>query len=219
MKCGIAVAAVFLGTALWCGGQANQTPGQTSAKTSMLRVIAHGSFPIKITKALDSGKLNKGDSIEAETAGSFRLPDGRLIAKGSKIFGHVTIASARSRGDSKSELGIIFDQVKVRHDGELRLRTLVQAVYPPTAAIDPGVVNGYTMGSDPGPGYIPPDIKIGSNTTSTANTQPVLDLQFVGVQGMHDLELKAGGVLGSSEGKRVRLGPDVRIVVRAVILG
>lgn len=219
MKRRIAVAALFFVSALWCEGQANQSSAQNSRPAATQRILAHGSFPVRIIKALDSSKLNKGDSIEAETAGSFRLPDGRLIPKGSKIFGHVTIATARSKGDSKSELGIVFDRLDIRHGGQLRLRTMLQAVYPPTAEVDPGVMNGYTMSNEPGPGYVPPDIQIGSNTRSTAKAPLDMDLKFVGVQGMRDLELKAGGVLGASEGTRVRLGPDVRLVVRAVILG
>ena len=204
----------------WCAGQtAVQSPAQVPSHVAAPQALGHGAFPVKVTRTLDSSKLSKGDIIEAETGGSFKLPDGRLVPKGSKLTGHVTAAAARSKGDANSELGIVFDRVSVHNDGEFRLRTMVQAVYPPQEEEDPGVVNGYTMGNDPGPGYLPPDIKIGSNSESAVKAQPVLDLKFVGVQGMKDLELKRGGLLSSPEGQKVKLGGGVRLVVRAVIYG
>lgn len=206
--------------ASWCAGQtAVQAPAQSPAPTAVPQALGHGSFPVKVTHALDSSKLSKGDIIEAETGGSFKLPDGRLVPKGSKLTGHVTAAAARSNGDSTSELGIVFDSVSVLNDGEFKLRTMVQAVYPPLDETDPGVVNGYTMAAEGGPGYLPPDIKSGSNPDAPVKAQPVLDLKFVGVQGMKDLELKRGGLLSSPEGPKVKLGEGVRLVVRAVIYG
>ena len=76
-------------------------------------------FPLKVTRTLDSAKLSKGDRIEAETAGSFRMPDGKMVPKGSKLAGYVTVATARSKGDIESDLGIVFDTVRVPFtDGE-----------------------------------------------------------------------------------------------------
>jgi hypothetical protein len=163
--------------------------------------------------------LHEDDLIEAETAGSFLLPDGRLIPKGSKLTGHVTTARARSKGDARSELGILFNNVRVEKDGDLKIKTTVQAVYPPLAEEDPGVVNGYSMAANGGPGYLPPDIKSGSNLDGPVSVQSTLDLKFIGVQGLDDLELEPGGLLSSPHGSRVRLGKGVRLVVRAVIFG
>jgi len=206
--------------ALWCAGQvAVPVPAQPSPQTPAQRIVAHGVFPVKITRTLDSGRLSKGDPIEAVTDGSFRLPDGKLVLKGSKLAGHVIAATARSKGDAQSELGIVFDHVSVQKDGDLRIKTMVQAAYPPLEEQDPGAVNGYTMAASGGPGYLPPDIKSGSNPDAPVKAQPVLDLKFVGVQGMKDLELKKGGLLWSPEGRNVKLGKGVRLVVRAIILG
>ena len=128
-----------------------------------LRVVAHGVFPVKVTRTLDSSRLRRGDRIEAETAGSFRMPDGTLVPKGSRLTGHVTVAKARSKRDRTSELGIVFDTVTLENDGTMALRAVVQALYPPQEETDPGVVNGYTMSKAGAPGYLPPDVKIGSN--------------------------------------------------------
>lgn len=183
------------------------------------RVVAHGAFPVKVTRTLDSSKLRQGDRIEAETAGAFRLPDGTLVPKGSKLTGHVTVAKARSKGDKQSELGIVFDAVRLENDGTMVLRTIVQALYPPKEETDPGVVNGYTMSKDGAPGYLPPDVQIGSNSEVPAKSQPVVDLKYIGVQGMNDLALNKDGLISSPEGRSVKLGKGVRMVVHVDVFG
>ena len=55
---------------------------QTSAPAAAQTAIGHGAFPVKVTKTLDSSKLKDGDTVEVETAGSFKLPDGTLVPKG-----------------------------------------------------------------------------------------------------------------------------------------
>ena len=73
----------FLGTLLaaaLCYGQ-----GSTAAPAPA--AVGHGAFPVKVTKTLDSSKLKEGDQIEVETSGSFKLPDGTLVPKGSLLEG------------------------------------------------------------------------------------------------------------------------------------
>jgi hypothetical protein len=202
-----------------CAGQASSPPAQIPPSTSA-QIIAHGVFPVRVTHAIDSEKLKKGDPIEAETAGAFRLPDGRTIPKGAKLLGHVAIASAKSRGDAKSELALVFDKVISQNVGDLRIKALVQSVYPPEQEQDPGVVNGYTMGAETGGAtYVPPDINSGSMSESAARTSIVLDLTFVGVQGVKDLELERIGLLSSPAGTGVKLNKGFRLVVQVVVFG
>lgn len=216
--------AVLLFSAVLCTGQAPApAPAQASSPSGPADlgppIVAHGVFPVTITHVLDSGSLNKGDAIEAETGGSFRLPDGKVVPKGSKLLGHVAISSARSKGEDKSELALVFDTVKVQDDGELKIKALVQSVYPPAEESDPGVVNGYTMAADPGIGYVPPDIRNGSNTEAHAKAEIVLDLKFVGIVGMKDLELERVGLLSSPSGQSVKLNKGVRLVVQVIVFG
>jgi hypothetical protein len=68
---------VFLGmlffATLGYGQDSLAAPSQEAA------AIAHGAFPAKVTKTLDSSKLKQDDSIEVERAGSFKLSDGTLV--------------------------------------------------------------------------------------------------------------------------------------------
>lgn len=190
----------------------------------------HGAFPVKVTKTLDSSKLKEDESIELETAGSFKLADGTLVPKGSKLTGRVVSAKARSKGDSASELNLSFDKLNIQGGKVLALKGNVQAVYPP--ADEPEGPNMATMGTSrggsvggagpggaagtsPGGGVGITDSRNGSDTQSSG-AQPVMDTKAAGVQGMHDLSLDNGVI--TSKGKNVKLGNGVRMIVRVEIL-
>src|SRR5271169_3853296 len=78
---------VFLGTIFFAtlgyGQDSSAAPSQGPS------AIAHGAFPVKVIKTLDSSKLKQDDTIEVETAGSFKLSDGTLVPKGSNLMGRV----------------------------------------------------------------------------------------------------------------------------------
>ena len=216
-RIGILFVGILLAATLCFGQDSSSTPAAA---------VGHGAFPVKITKTLDSSKLKEGDAVEAETAGSFKLPDGTLVPKGSKMTGHVMAAKARAKGDPDSELTVAFDKLNVINGKPLTLKGTVQAVFPPPDEQDPGIPFSTAskgqvgVGGAPGtigtPGYQPTDIKSGSNM-GVNKAQPSMDPKSVGVQGIDNLQLD-NGVL-SSKGKNVKLGKGVRMIVRADILG
>jgi hypothetical protein len=206
-----------------CFGQASAPAQATPA------AIGHGSFPGKVTKTLDSSKLKVDDTVELETAGAFKLPDGTLVPKGSKLTGRVTEAKARSRGDSESQLTLTFNQLIIANGKQLSIKGTVQALYPP--ADEPMGPNMSTAGTSAGGsagGSSPAapsqsggigitNAKSGSDTQSTSTPQGLMDMKATGVQGMDNLQLD-NGVL-TSKGKSVKLGSGVRMILRVDILG
>jgi hypothetical protein len=166
---------------------------------------------------LDSSKLREGDRVEAETAGSFKLRDGTLVPKGTKLAGHVSASKARAKGDADSELTVVFDNLNLANGQQLVVKGSVQAVFPPAPDDANPVVAASTMSKSGGPGYQPSDVKSGSNREVVDNALPYMDSNSVGVQGIHDLQL-SNGVL-SSKGKQVKLGNGVRMIVHVDILG
>ncbi|MGD1081671.1 MAG: hypothetical protein ABR881_25415 [Candidatus Sulfotelmatobacter sp.] len=211
---------VVLGAALaasFCYGQGSTSaPAQTAPAA-----IGHGAVPVKVVKTLDSSKLKEGDTIEVATAGSFKLADGTLVPKGSKLTGQVMAAKARSKGDPDSQLTLTFDKLNVANGKQITVKGTVQAVFPPQEEAEPlmaGKASGAAGGGYTGPtvGTVT-DQKSGSSMESSANAQPVLSPTAVGVQGMHGLELK-DGVL-TSKGKNVKLGDGVRMIVHVDIFG
>jgi hypothetical protein len=214
------VGIMVLGSALvasLCYGQ-----GSTSAPTQTApAAIGHGAFPVKVTKTLDSSKLKEGDAIEVETAGSFKLPDGTLVPKGSKLKGYVTAAKARSKGDADSQLTVAFDKLYVSNGKLVSIKGTVQAVFPPQEEAAPmmaGKATGAAGGGSEGAvvGTVT-DSRSGSNMESSAKAEPVMNPKSMGVQGIHDLELNNGVLV--SKGKNVKLGNGVRMIVHVDILG
>ena len=117
--------------------------GQGSSPTPA--AISHGAFPVKVAKTLDSSKLKEGDTVEVQTAGSFKLADGTLVPKGSKLTGHVTASKARSKGDTDSQLALTFDKLNVANGNTTFLTDYVSSPVP-------GGVNSFDIeGASPTP--------------------------------------------------------------------
>ncbi len=212
--CSGALLGILLATNL-AYGQAVSGPAPAGA------TVGHGSFPVKLAKTLDSSKLKEGDTFEAETAGSFKLADGSVVPKGSKLVGHISAAKAQSKGDAESQLALAFDKLNISGGKQLSLKGSVQAVYPPADdSMGPNMATAGTSQGGSGAGAGPSTVgvtnaNIGSNMESS-NSQAVMNMKATGVQGMHDLSLD-NGVL-SSKGKNVKLREGVRLVVRADFL-
>jgi hypothetical protein len=217
----LVLSAVF--AASFCYGQGSSAAPAEAASAP----IGHGAFPVKVIKTLDSSKLKEDDSVEVETAGAFKLPDGTLVPRGSKLTGRVTAAKARSKGDPESQLTLTFNQLDIAGGKQLSIKGTVQAVYPPAdAPIGPNMSTAGTSagGSAGGPGLGAAsqsggvgitDAKSGSDTQSTSRPQAVMDMKATGAQGMDNLQLD-NGVL-TSKGKNVKLGDGVRMIVHADI--
>jgi hypothetical protein len=215
------VAFVTLFASVMCCGQTT-SPARGPSQAPTPAAAGHGAFPVRLTKALDSSKLKEGDAVEVETAGSFKLPDGTLVPKGSKLVGHVTASKARSKGDGQSQLTVIFESLFVADGKRLSIKGAVQAVFPPVEEAAPlmaGKASGAAGGgySDATVGTVT-DAKSGSNLASSSRPDPAIDPKATGVQRMHDLELGSDGTLFSG-GKRVKLDSGVRMIVRVDILG
>src|ERR1700681_4235475 len=126
-RIGIPFVGILLAATLCYGQNSASAPAQPAQAAA---AIGHGAFPVKVTKTLDSSKLKEGDAVEVETAGSFKLPDGTLVPKGSKIMGHVTAAKARSKGDAESQLTVAFEKLDVSNGKLIAIKGTVQAVFP-----------------------------------------------------------------------------------------
>jgi hypothetical protein len=215
-RIGIGVLGAALAASLCYGQASTSAPAQAATAAT-----GHGAFPVKVIKTLDSSKLKDGDAIEVETAGSFKLPDGTLVPKGSKLEGQVTAAKARSKGDSDSQLNVSFNKLDIVNGKQLAIKGMVQAVFPPAEEAAPqmaGKASGAAGGGYTGPtiGTVTDD-KSGSSMQSSSNGDPAMNSKSVGVQGIHDLDLDSGVL--TSKGKNVKLSSGVRMIVHVDILG
>jgi hypothetical protein len=84
-----------------------------------------------LTKSLDAKKLKVGDPVEARTSVDM-LSNGQIImARNTKIVGHVTSVKAHSKESPDSTIGIAFDRFVMKDGREIPLKAMVQAVGSP----------------------------------------------------------------------------------------
>src|SRR5262249_26435743 len=111
-----------------------------------------------LEQSLDSKKLKVGDPVKARVTEDVRIDNNTVIPKGSKLVGHVTQVSARSKGDADSSLAVVFEKAELKGKQEVPIRATLQAV---AAAPAPAV----PAGAD---GNFPTDMR---NDTSTGGRQ------------------------------------------------
>jgi hypothetical protein len=193
MSAGLAIGTMGLPTFAQDASNAGRS-GQTEA------TLAPGStISVELNSGIDSKKAKAGDSITAHTSEALKSADDRLILpKGAKIEGHVTQATARSKGGNESALGIQFDKAFLKDGGEIPLNVIIRAMAGPVSFSAPsdlgttpnlGTTQTSPMRNAPPPtpqastGGIQPD-------ASSAPSQP-LDAKSRGVIGLHGITLKA----------------------------
>ena len=120
--------------------QAGQTQAQASggASTSTAASAQNGqasgsvasgtAFNAALSSPVDSKKCKPGDAVNAHTTEAVKSEGKTVIPKGSKLVGHVTQASARTKGESESALGIVFDKAILKNGQEIPLSAGIQAI-------------------------------------------------------------------------------------------
>lgn len=178
-----------------------------------------GAFGVSLVRPLDSKKLKDGDQVICQTSGTLRSRSGLLIPSGTKVIGHVTQAKARSKGDSDSTLGMVFDKIEVSKEKEIPIKGILQAVGPSLGASGPetgaagggGMMAGHGGESTMGAPAAGPGMQIGST-----GSHPLLNSQSMGVLGIRNLQMDKDSVLTSSN-KEVKLDSGTQMMIRAEI--
>jgi hypothetical protein len=157
--------------------------------------------------------------VTARIAADLRMKDGTDIPRGSMVTGHVTEAKARSKGESQSALGIIFDKISLPGGKEMAIKGEIQAVAPNpnTGTADAGGVNypGMMAGHEgSSAGTTAPSAPTAPASQQTG--RPLLNAQSKGVIGMHNLELGENSVLISG-GKNVSLESGTQMMLQVEV--
>jgi hypothetical protein len=130
------------------GAQASGSASNSSAASAQAGgnsdALANGtSLNAALNAPIDSKKAKAGDPVVAHTTEAAKSEGKAVIPKGAKLVGHVTRASARSKGDSDSELGLHFDKAVLKDGQEIPLNVAVRAV---------AAAQGATSAGEAGPG-------------------------------------------------------------------
>lgn len=221
------LAALAALAATFCSAQ-DATPqaantNQTSAPTASTNADNNikGSFPVRLEKSIDSKKLKEGDTVVCRTITPIHSRSGFMIPTGSKVIGHVTQASARSKGDPDSALAIAFDKIELGKGEEIPMKGTLQAVAPSLGgpfldtSAQQSSMGSNTSGRGSSNGSAPPatsSVQVAGPNSGT----PILRPDSQGVLGMKHLQMSSDGVL-NAEGKEVKLEGGTQIMVHAEI--
>jgi hypothetical protein len=95
--------------------------------------IAPGSvIPVQLTKGIDAKKAKTGDAVEARVTQDMKTSGGDIVvAKDTKVIGHVTAAQARTKEQKESQIGISFDHAVMKDGNDVALPMSIQAVVGP----------------------------------------------------------------------------------------
>ncbi|HTA52368.1 MAG TPA: hypothetical protein VK757_06245 [Candidatus Acidoferrum sp.] len=93
--------------------------GGSAANSTMNATLVH---------PLDVNKNKPGDPVKARTTHASQSPDGTPLPKGTELVGHVTQTQSRTRNQSESDLGIVFDKAVLKNGQEVPINGTIQAV-------------------------------------------------------------------------------------------
>ena len=109
------------------GSGSMSTPGAGNL-SGMAGLAAGSTISAVLSKPVDARKNKDGDPVVAKTTQNVKSSGETIIPKGSRLLGHVTQAHPRAKGESDSELGIIFDQAVLKNGQQVALHTVIQAI-------------------------------------------------------------------------------------------
>lgn len=211
-----------------------QPPANTVSETPR---IAPGSvIPVELTNTIDAKKARTGDEVVARVTHDMKANSGELIvAKDTKMVGHVTEAQAWTKEQKQSEVGIAFDRA-VTKNGQMKLPMSIQAIIAPPSNTpsdsgggDPnGPVTGGGTTTSPMAGRAPlsptqtqpQSLPTGANGQDAGGARSPINGSTQGVIGMPNLKLdtnaqnSAQGSVVSSEKGNVKLESGTRLLLR-----
>jgi hypothetical protein len=215
----------------------SSTPSQSQPQpTPGAPKIASGTvIPTQLSKSIDAKKAKPGDEVVAKVTQDLKTDSGSMIvAKDTKIVGHVTEAQARSKEQKESQVGIVFDRAVLK-DGESPLPMSIQAIIA-SPSNNHGDAGGYDQAGPTGSSTAPVPMSGGRGSTSgAAQSQPTRGMpsggadaptapkelptitrDTQGVVGISDLKLQttAQGSLVSSEKNNVKIESGTFMLLR-----
>jgi hypothetical protein len=217
------------------GAQAATPSGAAQAEAGTATLPSGTAVNAELNSSVDSKKAKVGDKVEAHTTEEIKYADKTIVPKGAKLEGHVTEATARSKGDSGSTLAIQFDKAIPKKGEEISLNVAILAIAAPQNDFSGGAAgpsapmsgggaptaSGSPMGTSHVPTATPatPNYPGTTDGTMGSNGAAQLSAKSRGVYGLKDLKLMAGSSNASqattitSSGKNVHLDGGTRLLL------
>jgi len=102
---------------------ANASAGNSSAS------VSNGTkIDATLATSLDAKRSKPGDEVEARAEEDVKQDGKVVLKKGTRLVGHVTQAQARAKGQTQSQLGIMFDHAVLKNGQEVPFSASIQAL-------------------------------------------------------------------------------------------
>jgi hypothetical protein len=197
---------------------------------------------VELNTSIDSKKAKVGDKVEAHTTEVLKNGSETLIPRGTKLIGHITAATARTKGDADSSLAIQFDKALPKNEAEIPLNVAILAVaaaesqpsggFPqasgdPLAGVGANAAGGSPMGasrpqnpntSDTPTRQIPDSAEGDQGRPTERGPLPAKSRGVYGLSGLKLLKANSNGQptnVITSTGKNVRLESGTRMLLVA----
>jgi hypothetical protein len=131
-------------------GAGSTMTSSSATSSSMLATAAEGNNSASISDgtkidatlatSLDAKRSKPGDEVEVRTEEDIKQEGKVVMKKGTHLVGHVTQAQARAKGQTQSQLGIVFDHAVLKNGQEVPFNASIQALASaqPATAASPG---------------------------------------------------------------------------------
>jgi hypothetical protein len=126
--------AVLIAIGCVCVGMAATQPGNARQAKTAENPVATATLPngapimAELSKTIDAKKAKQGEPITARVLENTEANGKVLVPQGARLEGHITQASARTKGASYSSVGIVFDKAILKHGEEIPLNANVEAL-------------------------------------------------------------------------------------------
>lgn len=217
-------------------------PASPAPGVGNVRIAPGSVIPAQLTKGIDAKKAKTGDAVEAKITQDLKAQNGQVVlAKDTKIVGHITEAQPRTKEQKESQVGIVFDKAVLKNAGDVALPLSIQAIVVPSYAggnessaggenagppVPSPSSNGVpsTAGGRPGAASSAPSQTTGTTAGDTSaghdrGAQPQITGETKGVVGNTNLKLAAAtnaaeGSLVSSDKGNVKLDNGTLLLLR-----
>jgi len=126
--------------------------GFRKAGNSSVDISSGTKIDATLATSLDAKKNKPGDRVEARAAQDVKQDGKVLLKKGTRLVGHVTEAQARTKEQTQSQLGIVFDQAVMANGQEIPLNATIEALAATRSSADAAAGSDDVMASGSGMG-------------------------------------------------------------------
>lgn len=105
-----------------------QTNASAQAEKKPVTLADGTTMNAALAGSLDAKKNKPGDKVEARTTQDVKQNGKVVLPKGTRLVGQVTQAQAREKGQTESQLGVVFDHAELRNGEQVPVNMAVQAL-------------------------------------------------------------------------------------------